>query len=200
MGSQDHYLAASVAERLPKLPSLRADVRLNGEIDDNLLRDFLGQLDAVATKTGPIVVEMTTTGGDADIGRRMALEIRLLRERAGKDLWFFGKSTVYSSGVTVMSAFPVERRFLSDEASLLVHQRWLERDLKLSGSLRTTIAQVKDLLAELDHGQSLEHDAIADLVRGTPLSIDEVMARIMDVDWYLRAPEALRLGLVAGLV
>lgn len=185
---------------MAELPSLHADVRVFGEVDDDTLRDFLGQLDRAATKSGPIVIEMTTSGGDADVGRRMALEIRLLRERAGKDVYFFGKSTVYSSGVTVMAAVPVSRRFLSADTSLLIHQRWMERELKISGPLRSTIAQVKDLLAELEHGIAVERDAFADLVHGSSMTLDDVVKRIMDADWYLRAPQALRLGLVAGLV
>lgn len=184
---------------MPSLPSLDADIRLTGIVDDAMLRSFLDQVGALTDKP-TVVLELTTTGGDAEVARRIALDVRLLREHGGKDVFFFGKSTIYSAGVTVMSAFAVERRFVSADASLLIHERRLEKDVQLAGALRANIARVMDLLAELEHGQALERDGFEDLVRGSTLSVDALMARVMTANWYLRAPEALRLGLVAALV
>lgn len=99
-----------------------------------------------------------------------------------------------------MSAFPVERRFVSRDVSLLVHERKMEKEVKLAGPLRSSAGRVKDLLAEIEHGQELEREGFADLVRGSSLSLDALLERVMDSSWYLRGPEALKLGLVAGLV
>jgi ATP-dependent Clp protease protease subunit len=182
------------------LPTLHPQIRLSGKVDDRMLGSFLDQLAPLRDGTDPIVVEVTTTGGDAEIGRRLALEVRLLRERGGRDVWFFGKSTVYSAGVTLMAAFPVERRVVSADVSLLVHERRLDKELKLSGPLRAEIAIVKDLLAQLEHGQALERDGFEDLVRGSRLDHDALMQRVLNANWYLRAPEALELGLVGEVV
>jgi ATP-dependent Clp protease protease subunit len=182
------------------IPSLKADIALAGTVSDDMLQDFVEQLAGCASKDGPLVLELTTTGGDADVARRIAQDIRIARELERRDLWFLGKSTVYSGGVTVMSAFPVERRFLTRDTVLLIHERRLQKELKLDGALRSGIAQVKDLLAELENGQALATDGFRDLIRGSAVSMDTLMAHVLEANWYVRADEALELRLIGGIV
>ena len=182
------------------IPSLKADIALAGTVDDEMLKTFADQLARSASKDGALVLELTTSGGDADIARRIAQDIRIARELERKDLWFLGKSTVYSGGVTVMSAFPVGRRFLTRDAVLLIHERRLQKELKLDGALRASIAQVKDLLAELENGQALATDGFRDLIHGSAVSMEALMAHVLDANWYVRADEALALQLIGGIV
>ena len=183
-----------------------ATIRLFGKVDADMLRSFFGQLDALRDAPGPLVLELTTEGGDADIGRRLALEARLLREaraaRGGDDgrVCFLGKTIVYSAGVTVMSAFPVADRWLTADASLLIHERKLDKTVHLSGPLRAVVAVTRDLLAEIENGQRIERDGFADLVRGSGIDLDELMRHAATANWYLSAEEALERGLVAGLL
>ena len=181
-------------------------IRLFGKVDADMLRSFFEQLDALRDAPGPLVIDLTTEGGDADIGRRLALEVRLLREaRAarGEDdgrVCFFGKSVVYSAGVTVMSAFPVADRWLAAGTSLLIHERKLDKTVQLSGPLRAVVSVARDLLSEIENGQKLERDGFADLVRGSGIGMDELMREVGTANWYLSADEALARGLVAGLL
>ena len=175
-------------------------VRLSGSVDEGMLARLLDGIAAAREGSAPFVLELTTPGGDADVARRMALEIRLLREIDGKDAWFFGKTFLYSAGVTVMGAFPVERRVLSADSVLLLHERRLEKRLHLSGALRASLAQVRDVLAELESGQRIERDTFADLVRGTDLALDELMRKVAEANWYLSAHEARALRLVGHVV
>lgn len=178
-------------------------VRLHGKVDDAMLRAFLDGIDAARGGGGAVVVEMTTEGGDADVGRRMALEIRLLRESlhgSGRRVCFLGKTVVYSAGVTLMSAFPVADRFLTRDTSLLVHERKLDKTVHFFGPLRATLAVARDLVEEMENGQRLEREGFADLVRGTGIPLDELTRRTQTANWYLDAREALERGLVAGLV
>ena len=180
--------------------SSAADIRLFGKVDDAMLRDFLGQLDMARQRPGPLLLELTTTGGDADVGRRIALEMRLLGESHGEPVSFLGKTVVYSAGVTVMSGFPVARRFLSADAVLLIHERRMEKTVHFSGALRASLALARDLLAEIENGQTLECQGFEALIRGSRLTMDEVTRRVQTANWYVPAEEALRLGLVAGLI
>ena len=186
--------------RMNPIPSLKADITLAGTVNDEMLKTFVDQLARCSAKDGPVVLELTTTGGDADIPRRIAADIRLARDHGGLDLYFLGKTTVYSGGVTVMSAFPVDRRFLTRDAVLLIHERRMQKELKLDGALRASIAQVKDVLAELENGQALAADGFRDLVEGTALSMEALMQRVLDANWYVRPDEALRLRLIAGVI
>src|SRR5687768_16020494 len=92
---------------LPDMLVAAPQVRLHGAIDDGTLAAFLDQI-GKAEGTGPIAVEVTTTGGDAEIGRRLALEVRIARERLKRRLVFVGKTVVYSAGATIMGGFPIQ--------------------------------------------------------------------------------------------
>ena len=65
---------------------------------------FLDQIQPVLDVPGSIVVELFSPGGDADIGCRLAQEVRLLRELHGRDMWFLGKTLVASAAVTLWPA------------------------------------------------------------------------------------------------
>lgn len=181
-----------------QLPSLQPDIRLFGPVDQAMLSEFLRQQDQ-APSDRPLVFELSTTGGNADIGRRIAQEIRLWR-RGGQPLFFLGKSFVYSEGITVMAAFQREQRFLTADCELLIHERKLQHDLHLDGALRACATHVRNLLAQIESGQRLERAGFEELVDGSTLTCDALLERVFEKDWYLPAPEAQRLGLVAGLV
>ncbi len=192
--------ASGVADAAPPSAASVADIRLFGNVNDAMLGDFLAQLDAARQRTGALLLEITTTGGDADVGRRIALEVRLLRESRGEPVHFLGKTVVYSAGVTVMSAFAPADRWLSADAVLLIHERKMEKTVQMSGALRACVAVARDLLAEIENGQMLERQGFEELIRGSRLTIDEVMQRTQTANWYIPAAEALRLGLIAGVI
>lgn len=183
---------------MTQLPHLEADVRLSGNVDEAMLTNLLAQLVSVTGKDGPLVLELTTTGGDADVGRRIALELRMLQRQ--RDIFFLGKTTVDSAGVMVMAAVPIERRFLTADTVLLIHERRIEKTLQLAGALRASIGRVKDVLAELENGLALERDGFEELITGSALSLDDLMSRVMTANWYLRASEAKSIRLVEGMV
>jgi ATP-dependent protease ClpP protease subunit len=180
-----------------KLPSLHPDVRLLGGIDEAMVQRFLDQSGA-AQGDKPLVLELSTMGGDAESARRLAEEIALLRQ--AREVFFLGKTYVYSAGITVMAAVPATHRFVTPDTILLVHERRMERTVQITGALRSAIAVARDLLAELEIGQVLERRGFEQLAAGSRLSADELLQRVLDKDWYLTAEEALELGLVGGIV
>lgn len=180
-----------------KLPSQHPDVRLLGSIDEAMVRRFLDQSGA-AQGDKPLVLELSTMGGDAESARRLAEEVALLRQ--AREVFFLGKTYVYSAGITVMAAVPATHRFLTPDTILLVHERRMERTLQVSGALRSAIAVARDLLAELEIGQVLERRGFEQLAAGSRLSADELLQRVLEKDWYLTAEEALELELIAGIV
>lgn len=145
-----------------KLPSLHPDVRLLGSIDEAMVQRFLDQ-SVAAQGDKPLVLELSTMGGDAESARRLAEEIALLRQ--AREVFFLGKTYVYSAGITVMAAVPASHRFVTPDTILLVHERRLERTVQLSGALRSAIAVARDLLAELEIGQVLERRGFEQLRR-----------------------------------
>ncbi len=181
-----------------QLPSLSPDIRLFGQVNEAMLSEFFRQQADVQSKQ-PIVMELSTSGGDADIGRRIAQEVRMWRA-CGQEIFFLGKTFVYSAGITVMSSFPRTHRFLTADCELLVHERKMKKELHLEGALRGCLSAVNDVLAEIESGQRLERDGFQELVQGTSLSLEDVLAKVCNKDWYLTAKQALETRIVGGIV
>ncbi len=174
-------------------------VRISGEMNDLQLQRFYEQLGPVLQIDGAIVFEVFTAGGDAEVGRRMAEEIRLLRRHEGRDCWFLGKTSVYSAGTNFMAGFAPERRWLTRDCTLLLHGRRVTKTLNLSGPLEGVRRQLEEQIAEMDSGLTFEDEIFAELVEGSRVSLEELKQKAR-LGWYVRANEALDLGLVAGLV
>jgi hypothetical protein len=73
-------MSESTAEIPPELLARLAHptVRLSGSIDDAAAASFLDQVLPALDVPGSIVVELFSSGGDAEVGRRLAQEVRLL--------------------------------------------------------------------------------------------------------------------------
>lgn len=145
------------------------------------------------------MLELTTTGGDADVGRRIATDVRLFRERTGRRTLFLGKAVVYSAGVTILSAFPRADRWLARGTMLLIHCRQLTKTLELNGPLQAERVKVEALLEEVDAGLAVELQDFEALVAESAVPIAELLERAQ-AGWYARPDEAVQRGLVAGLV
>ena len=193
---------ASTPARIPEEIRARlahATVRLSGSVSHPMVASFFDQLLPVLAVEGAILVELFTDGGDAEIGRRLAEEVRLLRQQHGRDMWFLGKTLVASAGVTIMAAFPKDRRWLTNDAALLIHGRRMTKDLHLEGPLGSCRRVLEEMIADIDHGLRLEERGFAELIEGSDVDAEEVARRAYG-GWYLSAEEALSRGLIAGLI
>jgi len=175
------------------------NIRLYGPINDSSVRSFLDQLSEVRKADAPLVLELTTEGGDAEGGRRIALEIRLCRTWNNRRTIFVGKTVVMSAGVTIMAAFPRDYRFLTDDTVLLVHERRIQKTLEVNGPMRANIQIVREMLAQLEVAERIEKDGFAELVQGSRIGLDELYERATK-NCYLSAAEALDLSLIAGII
>ena len=66
--------------------------------------------------------------------------------------------------------------------------------------LRVCVSGANDFLAELEIARQMEVQTFTDLLRGTRLSLEKLTGQLARADWYLMAPEAAQLELVAGLL
>ncbi len=173
------------------------NVRLHGVVDEAMLDRWLDQTAALGTAA--LVLELTTTGGDADVARRIADDVRLFRTRDGRRTLFLGKTVVHSAGVTILGGFERSDRWLTRDAAMLVHGRKLAKTLNLDGPLRSERPKVEAVLAEIDDGLRAERAEFLKFVEGSDVTLEELESRIAG-DWRLTAEEALRRGLIAGVV
>jgi ATP-dependent protease ClpP protease subunit len=178
---------------------LAPDLFIRGQVTEAAYEAFRSALPPLLEGEGPLVVEISSPGGDADVGRRFAEDLRLLRERHDRDVWVLGKTMVYSAGVSILAAAARERRWLTRDTTLLIHERRIAKTVELDGPLSEAQAQVDEVRAEIEAGLRLQDEGFAELAAGSSLSLEALRDRAR-ANWYVPAEEALSLGLVGGIL
>jgi ATP-dependent protease ClpP protease subunit len=179
---------------------LEAQVSLMGEVTEDMACSLVEQLAKIEAGDEPVTCEISTLGGDAEFARRMVLEVDLARARLKpRRLVFLGKTIVYSAGVTLMSAFPRADRFLTSDATLLIHCRQLDKTVEISGPMRSSLPQVRSLCHQIELGLEREEANFQRLIEGSDVKMDELLGKAL-CNWYVPAAEALKLGLIAGVI
>ncbi|HVF93348.1 MAG TPA: ATP-dependent Clp protease proteolytic subunit [Sphingomonas sp.] len=173
-------------------------VQLHGPVDEGMYMRFKAQL-AEAPTDGPLVVSITTLGGDPEMARAMADDIRLLREYTGRETLFLGKVAVYSAGATFMAGFPVEKRFLTRHSRLMIHERLMTSTVYLSGPLNTLSHTLKAKLHEIEDSIRIQDEGFRDLVAGSSVAF-ETLRQKAPSNWYIEAEEARDLGLILDII
>jgi ATP-dependent protease ClpP protease subunit len=182
-----------------RYPALAAPhVRLSGTVDQAMYDRFSEQI-AAAPAQGPIVVALTTLGGDPEVARTMGEDIRLMRAYQGRELLFLGKVAVYSAGATFMSYFPRENRFLTRETRIMIHERKIAKSINLDGPLRTCVASLKAALHEIEHSIRIEEEGFQALVEQSGIAFEALREKAPE-NWYIEAEEARDLGLVLDVI
>jgi ATP-dependent protease ClpP protease subunit len=191
--------AQSDAASLRAADFSRSAVLLCGLIDWGTYDSFHLQLDA-APREGRVTVEVSTLGGDPDVARAIGGDIRRDRElNPGRRLVFLGNANVYSAGATLMSYFDRDDRYLTRGARLMIHERNLDQDIRLTGPLSSCLAPVRAKLNEIEQSIKMQNEGFERLVRGSRVSLETVIERAAS-NWYIEAQEALDLGLIAGVI
>ncbi|WP_374943530.1 ATP-dependent Clp protease proteolytic subunit [Sphingomonas sp.] len=173
-------------------------IQLHGVVDDRMYDSFKQQLTGAPVE-GPIVVSITTLGGDPEMARAMGDSIRLLRDYTGRETLFLGKVAVYSAGATFMASFPAGSRFLTRGTRLMVHERLMQSNIQLNGPLNTLSYTLKAKLNEIEDSIRIQDEGFADLVAGTRVMLDELKRKATS-NWYIEAEDARDLGLVLDVI
>jgi ATP-dependent protease ClpP protease subunit len=184
------------AARYPLLS--RPHIVLHGPVDHDMYASFRRQL-ADAPAEGPLVIAISTLGGDPEVARLMGDELRLLRDYTGRETLFLGKVAVYSAGATFMATFPPDKRFLTRGTRIMIHERIMNKTVEVSGPLKTCVATLKATLHEIEESVRIEEEGFRDIVADSRVTFEEVQKRAPS-NWYIEAEEARDLGLVLDLI
>ena len=177
----------------------RPAILLSGGVDYAMYERFRSQL-AAAPAEGLVVIELSTLGGDPEVARMMGEDVRFHTEiDPARRFVFLGKAAIYSAGTTFMSFFARENRYLTRGTRLMVHERRLTKTLNIEGPLTTCIADLEATLSEIRASIAIQNEGFENLVRGSSVAMEEVLERA-PTNWYIEAHEALRLGLVEGVI
>lgn len=173
-------------------------ILLSGSVDYQMYADFRSKLDA-APQEGTVVVELSTLGGDPEVARMMGEDVRFHSSLEPRRLVFLGKAAVYSAGTTFMSFFAQENRYLTRGTRLMIHERKMDKQIHVQGPLTTCIAGLEATLNEIRESIAIQNEGFENLIRGSQVSMEEVLKRA-PANWYVEAQEALRLGLISGVI
>lgn len=172
-------------------------LRLVGRVDEAMYAEFRNQLGA-APEEGSLVIALTTLGGNPEIARAMADDVRLLRD-AGRTIYFLGKACVYSAGTTFMAGFPVRCRFLTEGTTLMVHERQISKTIELSGPLKSCTSQLNAALNEIEQSIAIEEAGFRMFVEGSDVEFEELRGKAPS-NWYIPCEEAKERGLIAEVI
>lgn len=180
-------------------PALAAPhIQLTGPVDYSMYARFRDGL-AAHQGTDPLVISLTTLGGDPEVARAMGEDIRLLGAYHGVNAIFLGKVAVYSAGATFMSYFRRENRFLTYGTRIMVHERLITKDIHLEGPLKMCVASLKAVLHEIEHSILIEEEGFRQLVDQSDIPIEDLLRKAPE-NWYIEAQEARDLGLVLDVI
>lgn len=174
-------------------------IRLSGSVDDDMYNSFRQQLEPCLANDGPIVIAISTLGGDPEVARMMGDDVRLLREQDGREIIFLGKVAVYSAGATFMASFPVKSRFLTKTTRLMIHERQMHKKVVVDGPLRTCVAALKATLHEIEHSIQIEEEGFRAIIKGSKVDFKTIRDRAPE-NWYISCSEAIELGLIHDVI
>jgi ATP-dependent protease ClpP protease subunit len=175
------------------------NLSVNGAISEQTLVFFLSRLEAIRLSGDALIMELNTSGGDADVARRIALEIRFFAKYSGHQLVCTGKSAVYSAGITVFAAFPQHARYLTEDAMLLIHERRMQSSVELNGPIKSCLQIAREQVALLETAERLETESFEELVAGSQMSLAELQSQLVS-NCYMTASEALKKGIIADIL
>lgn len=174
-------------------------VLLSGSVDYDMYKGFRSQLDAAPDRQ-LVVVEISTLGGDPEVARMMGEDIRFHSEIfPDRRFVFLGKAAIYSAGVTFMSFFAPENRYVTRGSRLMIHERKLSKTLTIDGPLTTCLASVEATLNEIKCSIAIQNEGFENLIRSSQVTMDELLLKAPS-NWYVEAQEAQALGLIRAVL
>ena len=186
-------------QTLPATAFKSPAIALSGVVDYEMYTKFRTQFDTAADQD-IVVIELSTLGGDPEVARMMGEDVRFASEmEPARRFVFLGKAAIYSAGVTFMSFFSRNNRYLARGTRLMIHERKLSKQLVIDGPLTTCVAVVKATLNEIECSIAIQNEGFQNLVLGSTVSLDEVLKKAPS-NWYLEAQEAKCLGLVEAVL
>jgi ATP-dependent protease ClpP protease subunit len=186
-------------QTLPATAFKSPAIALSGVVDYEMYTKFRTQFDN-ASDQDIVVIELSTLGGDPEVARMMGEDVRFASEmEPARRFVFLGKAAIYSAGVTFMSFFVRENRYLARGTRLMIHERKLSKKLVIDGPLTTCVAVVKATLNEIECSIAIQNEGFQNLVLGSSVTLDEVLKKAPS-NWYLEAQEAKSLGLVEAVL
>lgn len=185
---------------------LRADkVYLIGDVEAKMVDDLHKQVRDFEQKSKTKKVEdripwpkelhvvLATTGGNVAYGRAVYDVLRMLGRRTKLSLVVNGLSM--SMGSSIMMAVPLERRFISQNGQIMVHE--VRRETPALPSLPVSVRRFvyNEWLVSLEQAEKMNEWTIKTIAKGSGNSVEQVR-EWYETGTYFDADEAIEHGFV----
>lgn len=176
-----------------------ANIQITGTVDTARQDRVIAELRRLKDEDEDAIIEITTTGGDADAARRIASDITLFCKNTSRNAYIVGRTHVFSAGVTILASVPPSHRYLTSDTLLLIHERRQSKSLELSGPLRACLQIAREEVATLENSIALEKTGFQQVLNGSDIGVEELI-EMAATNLYVPAAEALRMKLVARII
>jgi ATP-dependent protease ClpP protease subunit len=174
-------------------------IHLIGRVDEKMLEKFRVDRAKLFDGASPaeVIVTLTTGGGDVAWGWAIFDELKVLAHMTSLRLLCVGM--IYSMGVAIAMALPLDRRFASEHASFYMHKSQLTYGERREGVEEDHENEYREYGARIDFFKQNSEMIVAGISQGTNLSLDDVRT-LFKQPRYLSASEAVEKRLVSGVV
>lgn len=124
---------AVLLERYGRLREAGRLIHIYGEIDEDALQGFRKAVAGSGANSEDLIVTLDTQGGMMSAALSLYQDLKVLV--ATRDLRMIAQTRVHSSGMLLLAAIPLERRFALAPTSFLIHPPTYEYKLVIDGTL-----------------------------------------------------------------
>lgn len=124
---------AALLERYGRLREAGRLIHIYGEIDGVALQGFRKAVAASEANSEDLIVTLDTQGGMMSAALSLYQDLKVLA--ATRDLRMIAQTRVHSSGMLLLAAIQLERRFALAPTSFLIHPPTYEYKLVIDGTL-----------------------------------------------------------------
>jgi ATP-dependent protease ClpP protease subunit len=166
---------------------------LLGSIDHTVIRTF-AQLKAQAEAgRDPLVLKITSDGGDIFLGMQFIQRVEDLKKRHGVKLVCYGDAFVFSMGFVILQSELCDKRFATKRTVFLAHLAVRSPPSPLTSD--QAAKNLENLKCGADRAMA---EVIAPRMR---MTVEQVLAKLgNNHDWVMSADEALAAHALDGIV
>lgn len=81
----------------------------------------------------------------------------------------------------------------------MIHERKLEKRLRIDGPLTSCVATVKATLHEIQTSIAIQNEGFENLIRDSAVQMEELLQKAPN-NWYIEAGEAKSMGLIRDVL
>ena len=175
-------------------------INLTGDINCKQMDVYIAQRTKILSsdkKESPIVITLTSVGGDIEWAWALVDDIQRLSEF--REVLLLGRGKVSSAAVLILLALPLERRFLAERSTVYVHRRKTSFGDRLIGHDDAHEYAMKEHAATVANGRRIDEEWIHFMGQQTSIKAEGIR-QLMEEPRFIVGNELVEMGFVSAIV